>query len=1001
MSETALFSKPRYSPLSADLALDAQLAKLPDRGHFLLFGAPGAGKTTQLRLLAQKLGREKGANSVLAVTASRESAAELRNSLLLDIGLPSHGPIARSLSSLAYWLLDSSYRKKGLESPKLLSGASQLELIAELVNEAKAAGKAKDWKLPLQSVGLMGFAQELRDLLGVFLERGYSIEQIAEFENQFPNLKLSVLLDIYPSYLNRIKQLGLMDSAELLSQALKVLQAEPELLEKVQQVLIDDAQELTPAAFALVAELASKRSVGFFLDPDATVLGFRGALGAELPIQVKQNLKNVHEVFLQANHSVRFEGIGQLLNKISNRIPASNAGKQRKSLLENNSATGEVTQKVFQSSNQELDFLATEIRKLKLVEEVASEEIVVIARTRPQLERLQQGLASRGVATRIQGSQAALREQFASRSLLTLALAILDPEKSDASLVKEILTSAFCGLDSLGLRRLTRQLSFKERSAGLARSQDEILQELIRTQTHLELEGPEAGKLKRLQELIVKIRESENLKPHQLVSEIWDASGLAPLWQERARGRSEVALAANRDLDSMLEFFAAAKRFQDRNPAATALDFVNYQLRLAIPEDSLAPIGLQDAVVLATPSSLIGKRFKFGFLPRLQDGIWPNLRPRNSLLGASAIEEYLRGRSDDPLQPARNELVDELRLLYKSVGSVAERIWFTAMQSLEEQPSQIFNILFGRPSQPETFVREFDLRHRVGRLRQQLAKTSDSQAALELASLSELGVAGANPAGWFGLLPASSEAGLYDPDQSVFVSPSKIENFEKCPLHWFISEHGGDGSGFEASLGTLIHAALEKARDNADQLVPAIDSLWHELEFEAQWQSAAQRQKALAMLANLAQYLEQKSAELVQAEAEFNMPIGRLVIAGKIDRLEKTSAGIFVADLKTGKVGTKEEVAQNRQLALYQLAAQKVLVPDQKVLGAKIISVSPKLSTPEQGPLEGELLQQVEDLLKAAELGMSGNTMLAVVSEHCSGDENCQLLLARQVTELG
>ncbi len=996
MSEKPLFSRGKYTPLASESALPKDLQGASFEGGLLVLGSPGSGKTSLLRLIAREQITRLGANAVLAVTPDRQSAALRRDELILDSLASSAGPRARSLTGLAFWILDQTALTNGESRPKLLSGANQQELVASLISSAIAQGKEKNWKLPKATLQLNGFVTELREQLTVFLEHQITPEALSKIAQEFPNLRLGPALDIYPAYLEEIQRRGVLDTSQLLVRATEQIKADRSLVSDLKLLLIDDAQELTAAGFALLEELSSTINLVFFADPDATVLGFRGALGSKLSAELERVFPNLTRHTLETKHEIRSAEIAELMRRISNRIPVSLAGSQRKSLNQSVSKPESVACKVFPNSSQELDYLATEMRKTRLTESASWDDFVVVARTRPQLDAIHRGLVARGVPSRILGYQTALREQFAARSILNIALKILKPDLNDESLSSDLLQSPFCGLDSLGLRRLFRKLAHLERESDLVRSKRVLLAEVIETAAATDLDTPEFLKLKKLQTLIRSVREKPLGNGLELVSQIWENSGLATKWQELARGSSEVAAAANRDLDSVLELFAAAERYSERNPAASAFDFVSYQLEVAVPEDSLAPLGYSPSVSLSTPSALLGARYRFGFLPRLQDGIWPNLRTRGSLLGATAIDEYLKGNSTDPSSLSRTELSEELRLLYKAVGSVTERIYFTAMQSLDEQPSQFFNILFSQVPAVENYEREFDLRNRVGRLRIAV-QSGDERAALELATLARAGVAGADPSGWYGVLGASSDAPLVDEGELVVVNPSKLDAFAKCPLHWFVASHGGDGSGFEASLGTLIHEALEKSLDKAENLQPTVDSLWHQLEFEAEWQEQAQRRKAQQMVLALVDYIENKSGELLASEAAFEFVVDKLQINGKVDRIERTENGIVVVDLKTGKVGTKEEVANNKQLALYQMAAKKVLTPGQDVVGARIISVDKKLSVPEQGPLEGKLLDDLNSLLESASREMSAKNLTAIVSDHCSGNATCSMLLVPQV----
>ena len=85
-------------------------------------------------------------------------------------------------------------------------------------------------------------------------------------------------------------------------------------------------------------------------------------------------------------------------------------------------------------------------------------------------------------------------------------------------------------------------------------------------------------------------------------------------------------------------------------------------------------------------------------------------------------------------------------------------------------------------------------------------------AAAELATLAAAGVPGADPSDWWGLAPLSTTAGVRDPDETVRVSPSRIESFLQCELRTLMQQFGvDDRDNPAAELGTLIHALAEAA----------------------------------------------------------------------------------------------------------------------------------------------------------------------------------------------
>lgn len=148
------------------------------------------------------------------------------------------------------------------------------------------------------------------------------------------------------------------------------------------------------------------------------------------------------------------------------------------------------------------------------------------------------------------------------------------------------------------------------------------------------------------------------------------------------------------------------------------------------------------------------------------------------------------------------------------------------------------------------------------------------------------------------------------------------------------------------------------------------------------------------MVSFLDEYLR-SSDQLHAAEQGFAFETEQLVVSGKIDRIEQSSEGMVVVDLKTGKPPTKEEVARNRQLALYQLALQS---QGQEVAGARIIAVGgDSLRVIEQAALSPELRTEIEALLAKAENEAGGSEFVAAISSHCADDAQCQLLIAKSV----
>ncbi|MDQ1550474.1 MAG: hypothetical protein QOD27_2132, partial [Microbacteriaceae bacterium] len=97
---------------------------LPDDASAAVIGAPGTGKTrTLVELVADRVERAGFLpEQVLALTASRTTATRLRDILALRLGVPTNGPLARTVNSLAFDIVGHAARVAGTEPPRLVTG---------------------------------------------------------------------------------------------------------------------------------------------------------------------------------------------------------------------------------------------------------------------------------------------------------------------------------------------------------------------------------------------------------------------------------------------------------------------------------------------------------------------------------------------------------------------------------------------------------------------------------------------------------------------------------------------------------------------------------------------------------------------------------------------------------------------------------------------------------------------------------------------------------------
>ena len=1068
------------------------IAKLPVDAVGLVYGAPGSGKSVAIQARVSELvSAGISPDQILTFSATRESATALRDLLALDLQTATSGPLARTITSFAFELLTKAAFAAGKPAPELISGAEQDLIIAQIL-ETTDLDSVWPNHIDKKTISLKGFRAELRDLIAVALEHQLSpeqLDQLAETHGRSEWRAAAVVLGTYIERLTSTQFDGRFDAASLLVRASNLLDSVG-VTTPIASILVDDAQELTPAASRFLNQLACASGAGLILfgDPDSVTLSFRAAdptgmrqLAESVALQKKSK---VEQIDLLPVHAVRAPRIGQVLARVSQHIAVAKAGRQRKGVnpssyaLSSTADLNAVEAKIFAQSQDEISWLARRIRELHLQENIPYRDIAVVARSRESVVQWAADLAHHGVAVSSAGSTVALKDDFASRALLDLAFFALRqgregwPGVADIHEAIELLNSPFCGLDSLGLRRLRRALRREELSAGGQRNSDELLIALFSAVGSAIVIDTFEGR--RASAFLKSIHQAAGLFSSDAVSRpsiedllwsLWNNSGLAEKWRELSRGTSDVSLQANRNLDAIVALFAAANRFAERYPDGDPAVFLEQQLSLDLVEDTLASrSNLIDSITVTTPAGLIGRRFSVVALPTLIEGAWPNLKARSSLLGAKPLDELLSGRVEELRSATRSELPDEMRMLHKAIGAASQKLLISSVQIEDKQISQFVTLMLGQiPDLSRESQSRFSLRSITAEQRKRLAAAvrvgnlqEAERAGLNLVRLSIAGAPGAHPDYWYGLSEISTTEPLVKLEEgdAVAISPSRLDSFIKCPLHWFLESHGASESTFSANLGTLLHSALEKLAvehpsveasssdgenldvENVESLLwQGVESQWHTLSFEADWLEKAAQRKAKLMISNIVDYLKQFNAaggRVVGREVSFEFFQGNANIKGKIDRIELMPDGrVLMIDLKTGqKQFTAQEAMHHSQLGLYQLAFEAGAL-DSKISealselaedvdenlsalaksglsalksgGAKLVLVGrDKLTQREQPPIEQSALRtEFLDQIELATAGMADQVLIAQIDNHCNNENefgSCKIHLVKAVS---
>jgi superfamily I DNA/RNA helicase/RecB family exonuclease len=1046
-----------------------------DTGPLLVLAGPGTGKTTTLvESVAARIARGGDPERILVLTFSRKAAVELRDRMALRIGA-ARAPRATTFHSFCYALVRAHQDSDLFVEPlRLLSGPEQDVAVRELLAgqpDLERLGLAHvRWPDELRAcLTTRGFADEVRAVLARSRELGLSPDALTAFARRIGRPDWGAAAAFLAEYLDVLDLQGVLDYAELVHRAV-LLAGRPGVAERLaaqyDAVYVDEYQDTDPAQVRLLQALAGGgRTLVAFGDPDQSIYTFRGADvngildfpdafprvdGRPAPVEVLRTSRRSGAALLNATRLIT-------QRMPLTRLPAEKVRAHRE--LSPVRDGGAVEVYTYPTAGTELDNIADILRRAHLEDGVPWGDMAVLVRAGSRtIPTIRRALTAAGVPLDIDGDDLPLRHEPAVTPLLTALRAVARaesgttlppgaesdvPEDADAQAAPwldtetalTLLASPLASMDAADLRRLGRALREEERAAGnhVPPPSDELLARALAEPERLVAHDPAYARgAQRLGALLRKARErlAGGGTAEEALWDLWEGTPWPQRLERAARRGGAAGRNADRDLDAVCALFATAARAEERTGGRGALNFLEEIEAQDIAADTLTRRALRPAAVrLMTAHRSKGLEWRLVVVAGVQEGLWPDLRRRGSLLEADRIG---RDGLAEPLTPGAL-LSEERRLFYVAATRARERLIVTAVKAPADdgdQPSRFLTELgveprdvTGRPRRPLS-VAALVAELRATTVDPRVSDTLRQAAAHRLAKLAALGdedgrplVPSAHPYRWWGMYePTESKVPLRDRDQPVVLSGSALDQLANtCALQWFLGrEVKADAPATAAQgFGNVVHVLADEVasgRTPADLavLMERLDSVWNALAFDAPWKSAQEKEHARVALERfLKWHVDSNGVRAgrvpVASEHDFDVTLGagdyEVRIRGSMDRVETDTEGrAYVVDFKTGKhAPSAAEVAHHPQLAVYQLAVREGAVDDAfdgvrpEPGGAELVQLRqgaakknggetlPKVQA--QEPLEGEW---VGDLLATAAGKVLDERFSPATGQHCT-----------------
>ena len=904
--------------MTADIRVDPadwQERIAPGPGPQLIIGGPGTGKTEFLVRRAAHLIDDEGGEGLLVLSFSRRGTFDLDTRIRAATTGTAPATDVTTYHSFAARLLEAYATYRGWErSPDVLPGPDQKRLVAELL-ESEDADR---WSPAYRSLlATRTFADEVTDFVLRCREQLIGPTELAERSNDRSDWRgLSAFLDRYD---RTLRDRAVIDYGTLLSEAAGLL-ADPTIAETLgdqyRHVLVDEYQDTTHAQSVLLRRLVSGHGrVTAAADPYQSIYSFRGA-----------DIENVGRF----PHDFAFEGrpAERLVLTTSFRVPeAILDAAVRITAHELPGAAGKVAPAPgdgsveayrFEQQVEEAEWISSEIHRLNLEQRIPYNRMAVFTRSKTRfLVPLSRSLDRRDIPHERPDSR--LVDQPAIRFILDTVTAATqaDGQLETDHAMRRVLLGPMFKTPPVRFAELSRERSRRGRSwADVVRS------------------GISAGTAL-----------GDLLADPSWASRDVAVVGLWRLWSTLPQ-IADLAINPHREQDraAWSSFAQVLERWNERNPSGTLLE---YRKHSDVEDFEASPllsyrVDEHDRVTVTSLHQAKGLDFDVVFIADAVEGVFPDLRTRDSLLGTRHLQSHL---PTDTAGYLTFRLQEERRLAYTTMTRATRRVvWTTTDTGFDiggGTPSRFLPLAIGAATVAEA-ISEPSGHHRP-------ITTDQFEAALRR-TVMDPSLAPPERLAAVETLSRSSDLGLrtpmrfagmreFGPDTKVVplpprLSPSQAMAYETCPRRYVLERKLAIGSepSTHMEFGTLIHEVLETVENaaaergdrhgTAQEATAALDEKLEPGAFGGGAYDTAWRNRALVALENTYS-LWPGSGMPVGSETALTVQRGEIQWLGRADRIEERDGALAIVDYKTGQLPSLDEAATSLQLGFYVIGARE------------------------------------------------------------------------------
>lgn len=920
-------------------------------GRQLVVGGPGTGKTEFIvRRAAWLVNAGVAPDNLLLLSFSRRGVADLRERLRDRLDRTSMSVPVMTFHALASRVLEAADA-----APALLTGPEQVALVHRLLLHEDP----RDWPLPFQPLLETDvFAAEVTDFLLRCSEQLIEPEQL-ERSGRADWSAMPGLLRRYRAYL---ADEGRIDYGTLLVDAIRAIDRDASIV-PYQYVHVDEYQDTTAAQAGLLDRLSTD-NITVAADPYQSIYSFRGT-----------DLNNVARFSRSANRIVlttSFRVPAEILTA-AERVVAGGSLPGAAGPVAPAPGFGSVETYRFTQQSEEAEWLAREVHRLHLEQGYPYSTMAVFVRSKRRfLPELSRALERRGIPHDQPDSR--LVDHPAVRALFDCALAATSAGPVQDAAIRRLLLGRLFELPLGRMRELER--------LHVSTPWPEVIREEI----------DDGAQLARLIEDPTWATEASAIDG---LWEVWTVlPQMVPVATDAARAGERAALASLAQVLGRLADRDASMSLDAYRQMAGEEDFEATPLLSYRTPD-------EDRLTLTTLHQSKGLQFDFVFIADAVEGTFPDLRPRESLLGSRHLNASL---PEDTPGYVRFRLQEEMRLAYTAMSRARRRVvWTCTSRGFDEgrgMPSRFLASVAGvdtvesaldRPPIDTAPVTPLEAEAWLRRMAGDPAESATKRAAA-LSLLVDGSAWGMRSWRSFaGTAPRGPDTGLV---RNPTMSPSRADAYLTCPRRFALERMlhiGGDPSSY-AALGLVVHDVLEQVERAAmdrgdthgslDEALLCLGEQWDPDQFGGPPWAESWKRRAEFVLRRL--YTQWPSPGVpIMLERDVTLELDGTTWRGRVDRVERRGNRLVVVDYKTGaKPASVDDAAVSIQLGFYAMSTEAEL--GEEVAGAEMWY--PANKTQKSIPvrtLDSNRLDEVQDLMRRATSGILHEEWTPLPSTAC------------------